>query len=188
MPPRRRRGHPGPALARPKAPPAADDPVDRDPARPAPAGVPAVPQDRLRARGRQRRPGEQAAAAGRVPRVLRRVPAARPALAADPARHQGQHRPAGLDRDRRAVVAGELPRARQAGRHLPRLPAQDQCARSRCRGPSARCSSSGCSTCSRSRPSGCWPGSGRSATACPGDPGRGRDRHRRDGLPRASRC
>ena len=61
-----------------------------------------------------------------VPRLLPRLPAARPALG-DP--DPGDRLPAQgprLDRDHPHLVAGQLPRAGQARRRLPGVPAQDQ--------------------------------------------------------------
>ena len=71
-----------------------------------------------------------------------------------------------LDRDHLPVVARELPRPGQARRRLSRLPAEDQHATSRSAGRSARCSSSGSSTCSRSRSSAWPPASGASGAGC----------------------
>ena len=113
----------------------------------------------------QHREREQAAPAGRVPRVLPRLPAARPALG-DPAAGAGdQHRRQGLDRDPVPVVARQLPRPGQAGRRVPGVPAQDQRRRVVGRGRSAPCSSSASWTCSRSRSWASRPASGASGRA-----------------------
>ena len=109
---------------------------------------------------------EPAAGAGRVRRLLCRVPAARLALEAAPARHRLRDLDPRLDRDHLPVVARQLRRAGQARRRLSRLPAQDQQHRIAAAARSGRSSSSACST---SSPSPCWaspPGTGASATGC----------------------
>ncbi len=84
----------------------------------------AVPERRLRRARRERRGRQQAAAARGTRRVLRGLPAARQALvdAAPGDRRPGRHQ--GLDRDHPAVLARELPRAGEARRPVPRLPAE----------------------------------------------------------------
>ena len=72
----------------------------------------------------------------------------------------------GLDRDHLHQLAGQLRRAGQAGRCLPRLPAARQLRRRRSARPSAPSSSSASSTSSRSSSWAWRPASGASATAC----------------------
>ena len=124
--PIRRPGQRRPAVPQPAAPPAPDDRVDRPAARAAPAVRPGPPRVQARRAAGRHPAGQQGTAACRVPRVLPRLPAARPALG-DP--HPRDRLPAQgprLDRDHPHLVARELPCPGQARRRLPGLPAQDQ--------------------------------------------------------------
>ena len=152
---RRRRRRPGDdggqiSLGAPAAP-AADDHLARHPAGPAGPDLPGRAQRRLRGAREQRRQREQAAPARRVPRVLRRLPDPRPALGAPAEGRRHARRDQGRDRDPVPVVDRELPGPGQARRPVPRVPAQDQRRRVAAPAPWARSSSSGSSTCSRSR-------------------------------------
>ena len=116
---------PGADLARAAPAPAADHRLDPRPAghhrgvrRPQLAGPLQGPGP-----DRRREPGPRP---GRLPRLLQRVPPARPALGDPAARDRLPDRHQGLDRDHLPLVAGQLRRAGQARRRLPRLPAQDQ--------------------------------------------------------------